>query len=191
MVEVLIAAGILGGLGVVMFQITKDQASQTVRSKVIADMAQFKSQLQALLLNPVHCNANFAQKTTTAAGVPFKPAAFYKCDLLTAGACHTGGNPPAGATAVYPINTTDWVQTNTKITDRIRIKNIEFTIGSVIAKNISNAKIKVDLELRPDVSKNSALPVVKTETVFIDVPVVMNVGVIEGCPRSWNTTLVY
>lgn len=190
MVEVLIAAGILGGLGVVMFQITKDQASQSVRSKVVADVAQFKSQLQAMLLSPVHCNANFATRATGTAAA----TSFYKCNTTVRGplVCKTAIG--SGSTAIYPVfaaASTDWDATHTQITDRIRVRAINITINSVVAIGISNAQVVVQLDTRPDVSKNSAVPLIKTETLKIDVPVVMNAGTVIGCPMTWNTTVVY
>jgi hypothetical protein len=183
----MIAAGILGGIAVVMLQITKDQASQSVKSKVSNDLAQFKSRLLALILNPANCNANFAG---LAASTTHTPSQIYSCTL--AGAHCQAGPGSANTGITYPVDTADWVSNNTKISDRIRVEGISIAVSSTTAtRAISNAKVTITLNTRPDMMKNG-VQTYKTETINIDVPVVLQgSGTIQGCPKAWNSTVIY
>ncbi|MBY0414955.1 MAG: hypothetical protein K2Q18_12365 [Bdellovibrionales bacterium] len=179
LVEIMVAVAALGGLSVVMLQITKDQAGQTVKSKVVADIAQFKSQLQSTLLSPAHCQANFFGKTTATTSL----TEISECSITTTGACRGTGV----ANSKFPVYTTNWTQTNTKISDRVRISAIGVAIQGVTATAVSTAKLTITLQTKPEAGKNT----VKNETVQVAVPVIMTGNNVIGCPLSWNTTNVY
>lgn len=175
--EVLIASAMLGGIALVMTQLMKDQATQTVKTKLTSDLAQFRTEVQTLLQNPSHCQANFFNKTGTSA-----PTSITLCNTTTAGACRTTGSP----TSRFPVHTADWVPANTRISDRLRVSALSLTVPTVTGVAIGNADLTVTVQSKPNLNT-----VVKSETVFVSVPVIMNGATVIGCPRSFNSTIPY
>jgi prepilin-type N-terminal cleavage/methylation domain-containing protein len=179
LVEVLIAAGILGGVALVMLQLTKDQSTQSAKNKFNVDLAQFKTEVQTILQSPAHCQANFYNKTSGTSN----PTSIYSCNTTTAGACR-----PGVPVSKFPVYTTDWNPTSTKISDRIRISGISMTISpAVTGTALSSATVVVSLQTRPNLSQT----VSTNESVSISVPVVMTASTVIGCPKSFNSTLTY
>ncbi len=176
--EVLIAAAMLGGIALVMTQLMKDQANQTVKSKLTSDLAQFRTEVQTLLQNPSHCQANFYNKTAGTSA----PTSITLCNTTVAGACRGVG----AATTRFPVYTTDWNPTNTRVSDRLRVSALSLTVPSVTGVSIGNADLRITVQSRPDLNS-----VVKSESVFISVPVIINGSTVIGCPRSFGSTIPY
>jgi prepilin-type N-terminal cleavage/methylation domain-containing protein len=176
--EVLIAAAIMGGIALVSTQLMQDQANQVIKSKLTSDLAQFRTEVQTLLQNPSHCQANFYNRTAGTSN----PTSITTCSITTAGACRGSG----AANSKFPVHTASWLQTNTRISERLRVSALSLTIPSVTGVAIGNADLTITVQSRPNMTA-----AVKTETVFISVPVIISGSTVIGCPRSFNSTIAY
>ena len=192
----MVTAAILGGLALVLMQLSKQQTEQTVASNISNDMAQLKTQIQSYLLAPSHCNANFYNVTNTSSGSPYQPAG----GIATCGPLGTASTDSClGTSAVVPntikkSNTTDdWSQaTGTK---RVRVTGVDLWVDNLVPPSgtsvVSTGYMKVTFQsklFKPNPTYPSG---VKTDQVLYKTPVVWNGSRVTGCPKSWNSTVIY
>lgn len=183
--EVLIAAGILGGVAVGMMALMKQQTDQSIEGKVQADLAQAKAEIIAAITTPANCNANFYSKTISG---------FTMSDIKTCNgsACGSGGG--TGVTKIATVSTSGSpeVWTGTGISERVKLVSITPTIAPVTLVSPATralTTVTLDLVFRHKQTGNRPpknLPSMKFTTV-----VVANTTTILGCPKSWNSTVVY
>ncbi len=197
LVEIMVAAGILGGLAIVMFQISKDQAGTMLKSKVNTDVGQFKSEVIQLFGVPTNCNANVA---TLNVGTNTPITAINVCAIRASAGCMAA---TAGSRAVrFPVytpatGTEVWPQTSTRISDRVRVKSISAVLTGATGVALSTAKFTITLETKPALPRttnagtSAQVVVLKDEIVEVNVPVVMSGSTVLGCPKSWNSTVPY
>ncbi|MDO9181858.1 MAG: prepilin-type N-terminal cleavage/methylation domain-containing protein [Bacteriovorax sp.] len=180
--EVLIAAAVMGVIALGLTSLTKQQAETTVKSKVNAELTQLKNEIFSILSNPNNCNANFYNKLAGAT-IPGITAINY---CSTATSCTGAGTP----LPKFPAQSASWLQTVTKISDRVRITAISITVTPAITTSavLSNAQMSVTVE-----NKNRlGVATPKADVLLFNVPVVLgSAGLVTGCPKSWNTTNVY
>jgi hypothetical protein len=187
----MVAALILGGIGLGVMQLAKQQGNQTIRSRTDADIAQAKAEILALLTNPAHCNANFTGLSPSAAGGDVMTAGVFtlkRCDTTVSANCLSSGQ----VTKYSLLGTSTWPgSAGGGVTDRVQITRVVRTIPLVTpvspaTKAISNATLEITF------SAKQLSGIITTEKMNFTTAVVFNnSGTIAGCPRSWNTTNVY
>lgn len=178
----MIAAGILGGLGLVFMQLAKEQSKQTVQSKIDSDFAQAKQDIASILSNPANCNANFFGKLGTANQ---DVAGIFTCNAMTPGSCR-----PGAPVAKYPERTgTNWAGTG--ISDRVRVSTVTVSVLDIdpvapATLALTTASLTVTMETK------AFNQVVKAEKALtFSTPVVYNGTSVVGCPKVWNSTVIY
>lgn len=185
----MIAAAMMGGLALVMMQIMKSQTNTSVQSGIDADVSQLKSELQAILNNPANCNANFYGKIPPLADVAL--AQINQCDTFVAGACKPGA--PVALTKFTPDASATWSANS--YSKRVRIKSMTLSITNTVAPGgaaplvLTNATIKVTIQKR--LLNNTIVDLPERPFEFNTIVVKDNTPVVVGCPKSWNSTVVY
>lgn len=182
LVEVMIAALMLGGIAVGVMFLAKQQTDTSLKSQSESDINQFKSEMLSLLSSPNHCNANFANLTTTSPA----PTGIKTCNVAGTSNCKDG----TGTADKIPVYTTDWDKTKTKISMRTRLSSLSrsFVVSQPKAPAVvmlTTGTLTARLEYR-DSSKGT----LKTKDVTITVPVITDGTKVTGCPKSWNSTEV-
>ena len=186
LVEVMISALVMGGLGLVMMEITKQQSTQGVDYQITADVAQMKTEIQTYLTSPAHCNANFWGKGP-GASVP-APTAVFRCTSTVSLDCHVPPGTGASVSQIPKATGSTWTGTGS-ISNRVRISNLVATvtplaIPSGVTKVLTIATLAVTFDKK-------YLKGIKQETFTYSTPVVWDGGTVQGCPRTWNSTTPY
>lgn len=182
--EVMIASLILGGIAVAMMALMRQQSNSSIEGKVQADLAQAKAEIISLLTVPSHCNANFYNRTISG----FTMTSIRSC---TSGTCSTTGSGAIKIPTVSDAGSPEsW--TGTGISDRVKLVSITPTIAPVtIVAPATRALTTVTLDLvfrhkQTGTRNPKSLPAMKLNTV-----VVSDGTTILGCPKTWNSTVVY
>ncbi len=178
----MIAAGILSIVALTSMQIMKSQTNTVTDSRINSDISQMKAEIQASISTPSHCNANFYGLTAATS----TPTSINNC---SSGACHG-----TGAIAKFTKNQADWDNTGSS-TGRVRVFDLSITITPqvVIAPStmiITTASLTVTFESRPQNTGQAT----KKQVATFSAPVILNNGTpqtVAGCPKSWNSTVVY
>lgn len=185
----MVAAGVLGGLTLVMLEITKQQAAQSVDSKISFDLTQMKSEIQTYLSSPAHCNANFYGRGPGPASP--SPTAIFRCTSTTTPACHSA--PGSGnSSAKITVNNSNWFNTGS-ISERVRVSALSLSVEPLTpvapaVSIITTGTLIVTFQSYTLRATNS----IKTEIVTFNTPVLFGSGgTVIGCPQSWNSTLPY
>lgn len=184
LVEVIVAVGLLGTLSVGIMEITNQQARLAVKSTVDGDFAQLNTQILSYLTNPAHCNANFYPlPANTADGLPHSMSTIKICTGSGIFNCRIIGT----ATTKFNVQNSSWLQSITGISDRIRIESAAYVVNPIQlgATGLGSLELTLTFGLKP----------MKTPSVVITkkfyTSVVVNGASIMGCPRAWNSTIVY
>lgn len=182
LVEVMIAAAILGVISLALMGLMKMQTGSQIDAKNVSDLSAMKNEIQSVLTTPQHCNANFYGK---ASGTDVPVTYIYKCNVSNAGACRTASNSSVWLTA----NSTSWPTTNPT---RIRINNIKMTVNAISTTTaaLTTASLTVQYDIKTS-GKVGTSPIIKSETTTYSVPVIYNGTTVTGCPKSWNSTVPY
>jgi hypothetical protein len=179
----MVAAAMLGGIALVMLQLSKSQNTQTVQSKISLDLAQLKTDIQSYLSNPAHCNVNF--KGLTSAGIT--PVAIYACTEANLNNCQTRG-PGANIAARIPVtNGAVW----TPPYERVRVSAVTIAIASATPTApstavITTATLNVTIQTK-DMTGVKTLP----QVLGFTAPVVFNGTIVTGCPKNLNSTIPF
>jgi hypothetical protein len=179
----MVAAGILGGLALVMMQLSKSQNQQSVRSKVYLDLTQLKTEIQTYMTGPAHCNANFYNKTV---GANFNPTAVYSCATTLTTNCGSSGGIANAKIPVFASGSA-WAAPF----DRVRVTGLVAYINPLTpiapaTKIISSASLKVSFQ-----TKDMAGAKTMADFTYNTPVVLSNTGQILGCPKSLNSTVPY
>ena len=189
----MIAALIVGGIGVALMQLTKQQTQTTVSSRISADIAQAKAEILTMLTSPANCNANFYGAS---AGNNVPLTTLYTCNTATTPYCLTS---PSRKTKYAVISSGLWQPPSStvfSISDRVRISAMERTIVSVTPQApsivaLTTASIKVTFSSKPLQKNPDLTDKIVTETMTFSTAVLFNGSTVTGCPRSLNSTIVY
>ena len=180
--EVLVAVGILGVLTLAMLQMTKSQSDQSVNAKIATDISQIKVQIQSIITNPPHCNANFFGKTGA-----ISATSVYQCSTYTAGACRTTGSPQSK----IPVNSSSWTGTGSS-SERVRVSSLSLSVVSVAVPSGLTSVMSTGMITATFQAKALNGRVKTEDPITFNTPVVINsAGTVLGCPKSWNSTEVY
>ncbi len=181
--EVLIASLILGGVAVGLMSLMRQQTDQSVDAKIQADLAQAKAEIIAAITTPSHCNANFYDKTITG----FTMSDIKNCN---GSACGTGGGTTVSKIPTVAATGSPEVWTGTGISDRVKLVSIAPTVVATNAVDPAKAltSVHLDLVFRYKPTGNKAP---KNVNMRLTTVVVANTVKIVGCPKSWNSTVVY
>lgn len=181
--EVMIAVAILGGIALVMMQMTKEQTKQQVQSRIDADLAQAKQEIASLMANPAHCNANFYNKTGTSS-----PVAIYTCSTTNAASCRGGGGV---LVSKFPkLTGATWTGGGVSDHHRVRVSNITLTIADLnpappATLVITTASLQVQFQTKNLTTTRFEKP------ITFSTPVVYNGSIVVGCPKTWNSTVLF
>ena len=188
----------MGGLAVVLLQITKDQTKTQVIGEIDGALVQAQNDILGIVSNPAHCNANFVNKTADGTNRALTSDRIATCNTVLTGACNGIG---AVATDKYiPLHTSDWNASNTKISNRVRISALTYSAPSTTAMvvgtgqnqgygTIQNLSLNVTFQIK-ELPRNG-VEFTRTVTKTFSVPVIVNGTVIKGCPKSANSTVPY
>ncbi len=178
LVEILIALGLLGIIGLIASQITLDSSKVLKSAKTVEDVSQVHVEIHSMLANPAHCNANFYNRPTGTQTIT-SPGGFRRCQ---SGNCRTTGT----AVVHYPVVTTSWQQNVTKISDTIRLRALSYQVSnSAVGTRLLTLQLSVTLE-----RKEKNLSSGKSKVEVFSVPVIVNGSTIVGCPTKWMSTVL-
>ncbi|MBC7430318.1 MAG: hypothetical protein H7336_17015 [Bacteriovorax sp.] len=194
----MIAVGLIGGISLVLMQLTKTQSRTTVQAKVDADISQMKTEVQTLLTRANSCNANFANKVP---GTTYNPTTLYDCVTTvagTAGGCATG---ELGTLTVKPNLAGNLYITSSPVktpySDRFRVTGITVYIDPVVMgtsqRILTNANVTIDTQVKYLINPGEVLPAAKTNPSLKFYTTVIYDGVaglVIGCPKTWNATTI-
>lgn len=192
----MIAALIMGGVGIALMQLGKQQSKTTVRSKINSDLAQAKSEILNLLTSPANCNANFY-------GLSAGTSSFteiYACNSSPTQFClNTGATNKTVKFKV--ISDGSWPvpnpPTTVTISSKVKITSLSRTITAVntyppYAPNaLTTARVDVEFTSMPMEDRTAATDKLIVEKMTFNSSVIYNGSTVIGCPRSWNSTTVY
>lgn len=200
--EVVIGAGILGIVAVGLIAVTRNQTNASIKAQVDGDMNQAISQINAYLASPASCNANFKGLAAATDG-PLNGIS--SCTGSGTVNCYNAGQgtPAVQLPKIAPAQPfaldANWTTAVTKISNRVRIKNITYTANTVTGVALTVLTLKVYFETRPYPDKLDVTnlliprPVSLLPPKVFTTPVVMDGGTstIKGCPRAFNSTVPY
>ena len=201
----LIAAGIMGGLAVAVMFLMKQQGALSTKSKIDSDLAQVKSEISSLLINPAHCNANFKSLSVPSSNIA--KASILTCNMASGNArCSNvvAGTTTAKFVAVAETGGSPALDTNwpagSLINPNLKISYIKVSVASpnlmpAPASQIGLTNATVEVGFSERILKPSGANVVaaakRLNPLKVNVIVVANASQVLGCPRSWNTTALY
>lgn len=204
--EVLIAAGIMGGIAVALTVLMKQQADQSTRSNQDSALALAKSEIIAMLANPANCNANLKSATISATKTPV--TSLKTCASSASNPRCSTALAPADVIEKYPATAASASWTNTGVLDnRLKVTKIERSIVPVTVsgtcptppcRGLTTANFHITFTRR-NLVQNSAgttseqFQEIKPEFVVPAIVVVSSAAptVVAGCPKSWNSTELY
>ena len=178
LVEVMIASAVMGGLGLVMMEITKQQSTQGVEYQITADVAQMKADVQSILSNPANCNANFFQKV----GGTSTPVAIYKCSSFASGGCSGSGAP----VAYINVNNASWTNTGS-MSSRVRLSALSMYVQGMQASGAN----RLTFATLTATFQKKTMKTTKSENFTFSIPVIYDGTKVVGCPKSWNSTVPF
>ena len=183
--ETMIALGIVGGMSLVIMTLIKDQAQMSARSDAHLSYAQAQSDILSYFISPANCNANFFNKT---AGILITPGSIYRCNkTTTTDDCRAVGG---SAVTAVPVVTSSWSANVTKISERVRLSSFNYTINTASGTLPSLAKVSITANFDLKNGLNQTFRTV-TKTYSTLVVVSPTTNKVLGCPRAWNSTVLY
>jgi prepilin-type N-terminal cleavage/methylation domain-containing protein len=197
LVEAMVTAAILGGLALVLVQLSKQQTEQTVASNISNDMSMMKTQIQSYLLAPSHCNANFYGVTQTSSAAPYQPAEGINTCGSTTDSCRGSAAVQKGTIKKY---TDDATQTNNWATTpgskRVRVSGVDLWVDRLVIPSgstaiVSTGYMKVTFQSKLYKPNSTWSNGVKVDSALYKTPVIWNGSQVTGCPKSWNSTVPY
>ena len=188
----------MGGLAVVMLQITKDQTKTQVSGDIDGAMVQAQTEILSIISNPAHCNANFVNKIADGTSRALTSDRIATCSTVLVNACNGAGS--VSTDKYIPLHTSDWKIENTKISSRVRISALTYSAPSTTAMvvgtgpgqgygTIQNLSLNVTFQIK-DLPR-IGVETTRTVSKIFSVPVIVNGTVIKGCPKSANSTVPY
>lgn len=176
LLELMMAIAITGGIGIAVFQIIIGTTNLAKTNQTAGDLSQIHLNILDYLSKPNHCNANFYNKPT---GNNLPLTKLNKC-LGTGANCRTAGT----AVTSYPITTNSWNQTDTGISNSLRIVSANYSVNSVTGTALATLRLNVQFERKKEELKSA-----RTHSEIFSFPVVVQSTTIIGCPQSWNSTI--
>lgn len=203
--EVLIAAGIMGGIAVALTFLMKQQADQSNRSNQDSALALAKSEILAMMANPANCNANLKSVAVSATKTPV--TSLKTCAVASGNERCANALAPTDVIEKYPATDQAASWEGTGILDkRLKITKIERTVAPVSIPSCPNppcfglttANLHITFTRRNVVQNFAGVTEEKFQPIqpeFV-VPAVVVVSsaastVVAGCPKSWNSTELY
>ena len=193
----MVTAAILGGLALVLSQLSKQQGEQNVTSAISNDTSMIKTQIQSYLMAPSHCNANFYGVTAIASTSPYQPAEGINTCGSNTDSCRGSAAVMKGTVKKFTDDTT--VSTNWATAPgakRVRVSGVDLWADKLVIPSgstaiVSTGYMKVTLQSKL-MKPTGAYPTgVKVDTLLFKTPVVWNGTQVTGCPKSWNSTVPY
>lgn len=173
LVELLISVLITGGIGLAVFQMMTGTAKVAKNSEIAEELSQVSLDVLEYLDSPNHCNANFYNLPTGSGNL----TSLKKCSQ---GNCRTTGS----SINAYQVTTTSWNTTDTGISNKLRVVDINYNVNAATGTAITTLRLKVTLE-KKDGNETNLRRLVETYSF----PVVVQNSTVIGCPRIWNSTI--
>jgi prepilin-type N-terminal cleavage/methylation domain-containing protein len=197
LVEAMVTAAILGGLALVLSQLSKQQSEQTVASAISNDTSMLKTQIQSYLMAPSHCNANFYGVTATASTSPYQPTNGINTCGSTTDSCRGSSAVVQGTIKKFTDDAT--VNTNWATapgSKRVRVSGVDLWADRLVIPSgstaiVSTGYMKVTLQAKLMKATPTYPTGVKVDSLLFKTPVVWDGTKVSGCPKSWNSTVPY
>jgi prepilin-type N-terminal cleavage/methylation domain-containing protein len=197
LVEAMVTAAILGGLALVLSQLSKQQGEQTVASGISNDTSMIKTQIQSYLMAPSHCNANFYGVSAINSTSPYQPAAGINTCGSTTDSCRGSAAVVTGTIKKFTDDATvsaNWATAPGN--KRVRVSGVDLWVDKLVipagsSAIVSTGYMKVTLQSKLFKPTGANPTGVKVDSLLFKTPVVWNGTMITGCPKSWNSTVPY
>jgi prepilin-type N-terminal cleavage/methylation domain-containing protein len=197
LVEAMVTAAILGGLALVLSQLTKQQGEQTVASNISNDTSMIKTQIQSYLMAPSHCNANFYGVSATSSTSPYQPAEGINTCGSTTDSCRGSAAVLKGTIKKFTDDATavaNWA--TAPGSKRVRVSGVDLWADKLVIPSgstaiVSTGYMKVTLQSKLYKPTGATPTGVKVDTLLFKSPVVWDGTKVSGCPKSWNSTVPY
>jgi Tfp pilus assembly protein PilV len=173
LVEVLLAASIVGGGALLVMNLAGENRKVTTQSEADKEISQASGEIFSLLMDPANCNANFFGLTTGTGSI----TAISKC---VGGNCRSPGS--GVKTTVFPVSAS-WMSSQNMIGNNVRISSITYRVNRMIG--IRHSTLFLDVVFNKNTKPST------TMTKRYGALVVVDGTAILGCPKSWNSTIPY